>query len=416
MAGPFSFVEAGPSDCESIVCRMIDRVRRFVFSCVIITAISIFSLLLLNLACSVAISRYPSFFRTAAERALDEQNVALSERTSPHLAEWLGLKPGEDLKPYFDELHRPNAQGLRPFELQYEDFTGYRQAEVKGEYFNFDKAGYRHVRNQGPWPIDKSNYNIFVFGSSIVMGTGADWAAIPSYLQEQLSTLNGKPVKVYNFARGFYFSTLERIEFEQLILAGHVPDAVIFADGVNEFFFHDGRPHRWQYFQRAFELPSFNTLDSIKARVQSLAIAKAAAAISDRIFAVTVQPQKVEPVSSSELNRAADRYTENTAMAEAVARRFNIIPLFVWMPFAGYHYDQAAHIALNPLVGYGEYVHSIEGYEIMAKRRPENLLWLADMQTGRTDPLYLDAVHYNAGFSSDVVKAIAGFVRERIGK
>ena len=50
----------------------------------------------------------------------------------------------------------------------------------------------------------------------------------------------------------------------------------------------------------------------------------------------------------------------------------------------------------------------------MSRRRSEldDFLWLADMQRGRRDPLYVDPDHYNAGFSAEIASKIAAHLRE----
>ena len=49
--------------------------------------------------------------------------------------------------------------------------------------------------------------------------------------------------RVYNFGRGSYYSSQERILFEQLAVAGHVPDLAVFIDGGSDFVFaHTERP------------------------------------------------------------------------------------------------------------------------------------------------------------------------------
>src|SRR5712692_8851921 len=52
----------------------------------------------------------------------------------------------------------------------------------------------------------------------------------------------GVAVRVYKFGAGYYFSTGERVQFEQLLLAGSVPDVAVFVDGLNDFFQPDGVP------------------------------------------------------------------------------------------------------------------------------------------------------------------------------
>ena len=95
--------------------------------------------------------------------------------------------------------------------------------------------GFRHGRDQGPWPISPDFFNIFFFGGSTTLNVGPDWTFIPSYPQASLAA--GKKIKVYNLGRGSYFSTQERILFRQLLLANTLPDMAVFLDGVNDLYF-----------------------------------------------------------------------------------------------------------------------------------------------------------------------------------
>ena len=43
----------------------------------------------------------------------------------------------------------------------------------------------------------------------------------------------------------------------------------------------------------------------------------------------------------------------------------------------------------------------------------EDFLWLADMQVGKTNNLYVDNIHYDAGFSREIARAIGTYLAER---
>src|SRR5262249_53760858 len=97
---------------------------------------------------------------------------------------------------------------------------------------------------------------------------GPDWTCISSYLQEELNRARaaGKPVRVYNFGRGSYFSTQERILFQQLLLAKAIPNSAIFLDGVNDFYFFHGRPATWGFFQNALDTHNRENYEAYKNR------------------------------------------------------------------------------------------------------------------------------------------------------
>jgi hypothetical protein len=156
------------------------------------------------------------------------------------------IRYGKDL---FDYLY-PHMKGediaLLLFETWsrryvFEDFTHVKEGPYAGRYVNVDPSGFRKSKDQGPWPPQKDkHFSIFFFGSSTSFGYGVqDSETVSSYLQELFPRTGLKRVPfVYNFGRGHYYSTPERILFEQLVAKGHVPDMAIFLDGLNEFFFY----------------------------------------------------------------------------------------------------------------------------------------------------------------------------------
>ena len=127
-------------------------------------------------------------------------------------------------------------------QFTYEPFTQFKEASLNNIYDDISANGYRSIKDQGDWPINPENINIFVFGGSTTFGYGATgYQSIPSYLQEHLKNKNNN-VSVYNFGRAYYYSTQERILFESLLNNGHIPDIVIFIDGLNDFFNSENIP------------------------------------------------------------------------------------------------------------------------------------------------------------------------------
>ena len=119
----------------------------------------------------------------------------------------------------------------------YEPFTQFKERPNRGDYVNVDENGFRFSADQASWPPDPKKVNVFVFGGSTTFGYGvADLETVPSRLQEELREKFVTPVSVYNFGRGYYYSTQERVLFEKLLLSGYVPNVAIFIDGLNDFY------------------------------------------------------------------------------------------------------------------------------------------------------------------------------------
>jgi hypothetical protein len=374
-----------------------------------------------NAGIYLALRQFPAWAETAEERITREFNQRFETRQGTLMKRWLAIDSDADLDAFLVEARHRSLQ-----KSVYDDFTQFRPTPGKGRFFNFEDAGYRQVRNQGPWPPSAQFYNIFFFGGSTTMGIGPDWATVPSYLEESLtrSPIDGKSVRVYNFGRAWYFSTQERILMQQLLLKRFIPDMVLFLDGLNDFYLLDGRPWNYDFFARAFGLgmtrpPGRTVLDAAMDRVRLLPMTRLTSIIQDKMFTTPDVPlpiYKPEQTARRDLDEVINRYVEHIRQVDGISHAYGIISLFVWQPIPGYKYDLRNHIALNPIYGLGGHERSAQGYPVAAERRTEfgpSLLWLADIQEDRAEALYMDAVHYNAEFAKVIADKIGAAIREQ---
>src|SRR5215510_7855478 len=244
--------------------------------------------------------------------------------------------------------------------LIYEPFTGFAEVADKGKYVNVSANGYRVGKDQEPWPPRKQEHLvIFLFGGSTTFSYGvADDVALGSRLQEMLRARLAQPLAVYNFGRGYYYSTQERILFEQLLSAGYVPDMAIFVDGMNDFYHTQ--------LDLAFKPTGIAPSDEPKPTVasmeivKSLAIGRFAQAIQTRmqrlVYKPTTEPIPLDKGSldlnsedtpqnyQSDLMSVVERYFRNKAMIEGTSAAFGVRPLFVWQPTPLYKYDLTYHL------------------------------------------------------------------------
>ena len=246
---------------------------------------------------------------------------------------------------YSDQELKDFIEKTYPFSIKpwrYEPFTQYQEPEYQSEFINVSPAGFRFVANQASWPPRKENFNIFVFGGSVIFGTGvADDGTIASHLQELAAKLpSDKPIKVYNFGQRGYYSIQERIFFEQLMLKGYVPDAAIFIDGVNEF--------------RDDSSANEGTAVIVRDAMEQLASPKIMNLVNQmpvmqlaNIFKNKLA-QNITPTASSELGYTAagvvSKYLVDKKMTSAIGDKFNIKTLFVWEPSSYYDYDKKNNI------------------------------------------------------------------------
>lgn len=311
--------------------------------------------------------------------------------------------------------------------LSYEPFTGLAEAPYQGDYVNVSEHGWRKTLNQGQWPLSPDALNIFVFGGSTTFGYGvADWQTIPSFLHKHLAkTLDGQEVRVYNFGRGYYYSTQERVLFFQLLANGIVPDAVVFIDGINDFYFHSGSHQLASSIGGSFEGSNVFLWSSA---VKKLPVYQAARSFRNTLKSYWAQDQaararQIEMELEGDhfkdedlMGRVITRYLANKRLIQAAASDFGIAAVFVWQPHPAYRYDLNSHLFLEG--SFARHGYAREGYTVFARRLEkeplrDDFIWCADIQYGLSEALYVDQVHYSPAFSDYFAEQIARAILER---
>lgn len=384
-----------------------------------------------NFLAGVVIHNFPDLRLTNPERLVRDAQLRRVERVAPEVrAALFGVATVDDLKAMEEEL-----LDLRE---EFVSYVHFRRREASGDFVNLSGDGYRHVRDQGPWPPSSGNFNVFFFGGSTSYHPGPDWASVPSQLQELLNAAGGfdQPVKVYNFGQGAYQSTQERVLLSLLLRDGHRPDAVIFLDGLNDFCFYDGKPVNWQWLKLTFDSHLNNHLDGLfgsgleaqwthlEKWFYALPITQLARGLADLM--VYEAPEYVDadeletlPREDSDpaaIDRTISMYFNHLRQTEALAQAYGFVPIFVWQPIPSYKYDRSHHLFYpNRLACH---VHSRDGYPIMAQRvaaeaMPQGFIWAADLQTGKKEPLYVDGFHYSMAFAGEIARFIFETARER---
>ncbi len=295
----------------------------------------------------------------------------------------------------------------------WEPFTESRERRYQGRFVNIHPVGFRLSRGQGPWPPDPSRASVFVFGGSTTFGYGvADDETVVSALQVELDRRLPGRVACYNFGSGAYYSTEERVLFQELLLSGAVPKLAIFVDGLNEF---------------AFAEPLLST--RLRGAVRSPVASAFATLVEQQPLAALVarikSEQRPKRRGDRELHAAygdralldlrIDRYLGNRRLIVAAASAWSVRTLFVWQPVPTYGYDLRCHLFGD--VDFERNNYSGFGYTRMATRLRSqplaDLLWEADLQRGLCEPLYVDQIHDTAAMSARLAGEIARALVER---
>ena len=301
-----------------------------------------------------------------------------------------------------------------------EPFTMFRETARTGRYVNVSDDGYRVIEGQRPWPPAQEVTNVFVFGGSTTFGYGiADSETVPSRLQAALlRRTSGTDLAVYHFGRGYYYSTQERILFEQLLTGGVDIDVALFIDGANEkdsadvpSLFYELVEARHQAARR------LDPWESAKAAVARSPLGRAAVRVKRRLRAeepsVEAEPSEAEARMAG--RGAFHRYMRNRELLHAAGEASGTQVIFVWQPVHWLDFDAAHH----PFGGLDPESHFMQRYlyedmrRYIADTQAPDMLDLSWLSRDAYRPLYVDQVHYNAYFSAQLAEHIAEWLAPR---
>ena len=312
-------------------------------------------------------------------------------------------------------------ESARAFGNEYEPYTEFRPSAMRGRYVNFSENGYRPVRNQGPWPPERSSFNVFVFGGSTTFGLGVpDAQTIPSLLGDRLTRDGcGRPLHVYNFGRPAYIALQEAVLFERLLASEIVPDAAVFVDGLNEFYIWP-RPLTADLMHEALARSlQPEAGPDLEGWFAALPLGRLARGLLARLRPPT--PPDAEDLARERptAEQAIAAWTRNARHIEGVARIYGVRTLFVWQPVPCYKYDLSQHLFFDAWsAAFLTPARMRRGYEILDAQRErgdpvDGFLWLADMQEGRRENLYLSDMHYRPVLAEEIAARIALHFEEK---
>lgn len=340
---------------------------------------------------------------------------------------------GAQLDAVYPDLPEPQRSQMlaecwnRPY--QHADYIHFSEQPFQGQHVNVTAEGYRSTRQPLPWPPDPERFTIFCFGGSTLFGYGLpDEQTIPAQL-ERLLQAEQRPVSVYNFAVGWHYSTQERIRFEQLLVAGSVPDVAVFVDGVNDATLAaEDRPAFAPQFAEAFrqvqgfgvQSPTRQTV-GVSGRlweglVGNWPVGRLARRLSPGWFeGRTSVSQAADPpqLELAQLQKGVSVLLTNRRLISAAAAASNVRVLFVIQPAPGAS-QQPPHAFANENLRAGEAafyrrLSKSEARRAVTAPTSSLVLNLADLESRHAGPWYVDVCHYSASFSGHIAREIAQF-------
>lgn len=306
----------------------------------------------------------------------------------------------------------------RGINLEYEPFVEFMPVAFSGRHVNVAPEGFR-VTPSAAKTLDVPGRKVFVFGGSTTFGMGvSDAETIPAYLEKEFHAAGHTDVVVFNFGVVGFFSTQERVLFERLINLGHVPAAVVFIDGLNDFVYcripdATGMSTR---IERVLSGQSGVTL--IESYQRRSSILKVIRHYTEGANVARDRPSANCMGEEAQTQAIVRRLDTNRRMAAAVAKANGVVPVFVQQPIPAYAYDNEKRPVPLRDTKSTPWQQLRRGYEVFRERREkgdvfqESVLWLEEASI--PENMYIDEIHYSPHFNRHIARRIHEALRERL--
>jgi hypothetical protein len=219
----------------------------------------------------------------------------------------------------------------RKLSQAYEPYTQFKESAYSGKYVNVDPRDFGRSETKGPGLPGVEN-SLFVSVAPPPSGMEvADDLTIPAQLQKQLVSDYGVSASVYNLAEAVT-SAFRRGCCENCY-SGFVPDVAVFIDGLNDLVFFE--PARTKDLGSSWKRPSLPLMRRIAgASSNEGPSGNVPIARKFRRNQLSEGLQSNPPDQHPKmLQDVVDRYLSNKRITEAIAREFNVTPVFVCSRF-----------------------------------------------------------------------------------
>jgi hypothetical protein len=217
-------------------------------------------------------------------------------------------------------------------EGEWHPYVYWRRKPYRGTYVNIDEAGIRRTWNRAAAPRP-GQPKVFMFGGSTLWGVGArDDFTIPSLVSKKLSVALPSGAWVKSFADIGYVTTQDVIALILELRQGHVPDAAVFLDGVNDTFAAiqggvAGLPQNEAH--RVAEFDSLVRFDWRRMLVERTALFTLVQAYARSRG--SVRP-RFAAMDDALADAVVETYLWNVGLVETLGRRYGFRAAFFWQP------------------------------------------------------------------------------------
>lgn len=309
---------------------------------------------------------------------------------------------------YYEEFRRANI-------VQWRSYVYWRRKPFFGSYINIDSDGIRQTTVTEPQGSSAS-MKVFMFGGSTMWGTGVgDASTIPSILAKELQN-QGVVSNIINFGEVGYVSTQEVITLMLQLQKGHIPDLVIFYDGLNDTY-SAYQQHIAGLPQNEFNrVKDFNLSKPYGFKQRREMIFQDVATRLSTIRFLKYFPQRLGLRSKPGLavnpaalgNSDADSqalaqavistYTSNVELVKALSEHYHFKYLFYWQPtiFQKVNltkYERAQRDVIQPMEQFFQKTHSLIQQSGLVASSEESFHDLSLLFSDIQQPIYVDCYH-----------------------
>ncbi len=272
----------------------------------------------------------------AAYRAQSDLRHAISAKNDLK-TEW---QPYADSAWFADYLREYD----QTFMLRWRSYVYFRRPAFTGRFINVDPAGHRRTVPLAQPAAD--TIRVFCFGGSTMWGTYLrDAATVASVTAQRLAAAGppGVTFDVTNFGEGGYVFTQEVLELELQLRTGHIPDVVVFYDGLNdvasaaqrgEVGVPQNEGNRVREFDIGRTVYATETGTGSEFRAMGTIVGEIAQRVQlfQRIFALAARPANPARTPEQLGPDIAHIYANTASLVEALSHAYGFKVLYVWQP------------------------------------------------------------------------------------
>ena len=318
-------------------------------------------------------------------------------------------------EPWVDEYYK---EFMATYNTDWQSYVYFRWRPFKGKYLNINEQGLRFtVPSDLPDSEATKKINIFMFGASSLWGWGVrDQYTIPSQLVEALAKRKVK-AEITNFSEPGYVSTQELIDLIIQLQRNHVPDLVIFYDGVNDVYaaFQSGvagiPENEWK---RKLEYNLSNRYTKLRRLflLMSLDEFYLGEKIKELSKKLELNPIKRNNIDGLE-KEIVEIYLNNINIVDGISKVYGFKTMYYWQPIIYYK---------KVLTDFEEYYNHDEEmkklyfktYDILQQEKPNlaryNFYDISGILANSKKSLYIDFCHVNEEGNKEIAESIANDV------